>query len=88
MAFVASYFDPGLDRAVWFVLSMRFCVGGSADQTAHGMMVSLADLGLLRASRLVESLGAVTVLACHDKPGILSDGAPSVKQARLVKAAT
>jgi hypothetical protein len=24
MAFVASYFDPGLDRAVWFVLSMRF----------------------------------------------------------------
>ena len=57
MAFVASYFDPGLDRAVWFVLSMRFVVGGTADQTAHGLLVSLADLadqmrGLQLAARM------------------------------------
>jgi hypothetical protein len=75
------YHDAALEREQWsFIMETfwRVLRGGAAS----------ADLGLLRASRLVESLGAVTVLACHDKPGILSDGAPSVKQARLVKAAT
>ena len=75
------YHEAVLEREQWsFIMETfwRVLRGGAAS----------ADLGLLRASRLVESLGAVTVLACHDKPGILSDGAPSVKQARFVKAAT
>ena len=68
------YHDTRLEREQWsFVMDTfwRVLRGGAAS----------ADLGLLRASRLVESLGAITVLACHDKPGILSDGTPSVKQA-------
>ena len=72
------YHEAALEREQWsFIMETfwRVLRGGAAS----------ADLGLLRASRLVESLGAVTVLACHDKPGILSDGAPSVKQARFVR---
>ena len=71
MAFVASYFDPGLDRAVWFVLSLRFCVGGSADQTAHGMMVSLADMGLLRALAGAEAGKAVRVVMEEKGKGVI-----------------
>ena len=71
MAFVASYFDPDLNRAVWFVLSMRFCVGGSADQTAHGMMVSLADLGLLRALGGAEAGSAVRVVMEEKGKGVI-----------------
>ena len=71
MAFVASYFDPGLDRAVWFVLSMRFCVGGSADQTAHGMLVSLADLGLLRALGGAQPGSAVRVVMEEKGKGVI-----------------
>jgi hypothetical protein len=31
MQFILSYFHPGLGRAVWFVLSFRFTVGGAAE---------------------------------------------------------
>lgn len=36
---------------------------------------------LLRSSSLLQTLGSTTVLAFPDKHGILSDGAPSIKQA-------
>ena len=40
-----------------------------------------AQMGLLvRSSPLLQALGSTTVVACPDKHGILSDGAPSIKQ--------
>ena len=46
MQFIFSYFHPGLQRGVWFVLSFRFTVGGSAAQTARALAVCLQDVGL------------------------------------------
>lgn len=42
-----------------------------------------ADMGLLlRSSKLLQTLGSTTVVAIPDKQGILSEGAPSIKQAQ------
>jgi hypothetical protein len=47
MQFLASYFDPAKGSAVWFLLSLRFTVGGSAAHTANALAVCLVDVGLL-----------------------------------------
>lgn len=44
----ASYFNPRLNKAVSFLLSMRFIVGGSAQHTARALSVNLQDGGLYR----------------------------------------
>lgn len=60
----------------------------SREQWAHVIRLAWRVLrgepqaGQLRPSRLLSALGSVTVLACPDKRGVLSDGTPSVKQAR------
>lgn len=48
MQFRASYFNPRLSRAVSFLVSLRFTVGGSAEHTARALAVCLQDGGVYR----------------------------------------
>ena len=63
--------SPDLDRAVWFVLSLQFVAGGDADQTAHSLLVCLADLGLLRALSGAATGAAVRVVMEPEGKGVL-----------------
>ena len=71
MQIVASYFNPRLKRAVEFIVSMRFTVGGSAPHTARAIAVNLADAGVYRVSRSPESTTAMVVSVLQS--GVLFD---------------
>ena len=52
MQFLASYFNPrpSVNRAVEFLISFRFTVGGSAPHTARALVVNLANAGFYKVS--------------------------------------
>ena len=59
--FDASYYNPGLERAVSFMLRFRFQIGGDADQTTRACVVCLGDMGAVDVRPSPEPTEAFTV---------------------------
>ena len=71
MQFLCSYYNPRIDRAVEFLLSFRFTVGGSAAHTARALAVCLADAGVYRIAASLDPRTAFRVSVLQK--GVLFD---------------
>ena len=62
MLFYASYFNPDLGRAVYFILNLRALPGsGSAEATARALAVNLEDMGLYKIKSSADPATAFVV---------------------------
>ena len=71
MQLQASYFNPRILKAVSFLLSLRFTVGGSAAHTARALAVSLQDGGIYKCKSSPEPTIPFEVQVVE--PGVLFD---------------
>lgn len=73
MQFRGSYFnpEPEVSRAVFFLISIRFTVGGSAAHTARALVVNLSDAGVYSCLPDPDPCSPFTVAV--RQPGVLFD---------------